>query len=84
MNSDIPLKTAAMFFVADLYLKQGIGWLYIMVDFISMGLLDMWGSRTDNYKMKNSCPYWDLNQGSFASEANGSVLAKGCAISWDI
>ena len=25
MNSDIPLKTAAMFFVADLYLKQGIG-----------------------------------------------------------
>ena len=54
-----------------------------MVDFISMGLLDMWGSRTDNYKMKNSCPHWDLNQGSFASEANGSVLAKGCAISWD-
>ena len=26
MNSDIPPKTAAMFFfVADLYLKQGIG-----------------------------------------------------------
>ena len=35
-------------------------------------------------EMKNSCPHWDLNQGSFASEANGSVLAKGCAISWDI
>ena len=52
-----------------------------MVDFISMGLLDMRGSRTDNYKMKNSCPHWDLNQGSFASDANGSVLAKGCAIS---
>ena len=58
--------------------------MYIMVDFISMGLLDMLGSRTDNYKMKNSCPHWDLNQGSFASEANGSVLVKGCTISWDI
>ena len=41
MNSDIPLKTAAMFFVAYLYLKQGIGKVYIMVDFISMCLLDM-------------------------------------------
>ena len=41
MNSDIPLETAAMFFVADLYLKQGFGWVYIMVYFIIMGLLDM-------------------------------------------
>ena len=55
-----------------------------MVDFISMDLLDMWGSRTYNYKMKSSCQHWDLNPGSFASEANRSVLAKRCAISWDI
>ena len=25
MNSDIPLQTAAIFFVTNLYLKQGIG-----------------------------------------------------------
>ena len=31
-----------------------------MVDFICMGLLDLRGTRTENYKMKNSCPQLDL------------------------
>ena len=34
-----------------------------MVDFICMGLLDLWGARTVNYKMKNSCQQWDSNPG---------------------
>ena len=56
MNSDIPLETAAMFVLANLYLKQVVSSDYVMVDFIYMGLLDQWGPRTENYKMKNSCP----------------------------
>ena len=41
-----------------------------MVDFIRMGFLDLLGTRTDNYKMKNSCPQWGLNPGPSAYEAN--------------
>ena len=33
----IPLETAALFFLANPYLKQGIGKVYVMVDFICMG-----------------------------------------------
>ena len=40
-----------------------------MVDFIYMGLLDLFGTRTENYKMKNSYPQWDLNPGPSAYEA---------------
>ena len=57
-------------FLANLFLKQGISWEYVIVDFICMGLLDLWGMRTVNYKMKNSCPQWDSNPGSSAYEAN--------------
>ena len=41
-----------MFFLANLYLKQGIRSEYAIVIFICMGLLDLWGVRTENYKMK--------------------------------
>ena len=41
-----------------------------MVDFICMGLLDLWGAQTENYKMKNSCPKWDSNSGPSTYEAN--------------
>ena len=40
MKSYIPLETAATFFLANLYLKQGISSEYVMVDFICMSLLD--------------------------------------------
>ena len=56
LNSDIPLETAAIFFLVNLYLKQDISSENAMVDFIYMGLLDLSGSRTEKYKMKNSCP----------------------------
>ena len=60
MTSDIPLENAAIsFFLANFYLKQGISSKNVMVDFVCIGLLDLWGARTENYKMKNSCQQWD-------------------------
>ena len=56
MKSYIPLDTAAIFFLANLFLKQGTSSEYIMVDFICMGKLGLQGAKTGNYKMKNSCP----------------------------
>ena len=50
MNSGIPLQTTAIFFLVNIYIKQGISLEYVMVDFICMGLLDLW---TENYKMKS-------------------------------
>ena len=43
-----------------------------MVDFICMGLLiiDLLGTQTENYKMKNSCPQLDSNLESSAYEAS--------------
>ena len=54
MKSYIPLETAAIFYLANLFLKQGISSEYVMVDF--MGKLELQGAKTENYKMKNSCP----------------------------
>ena len=34
---------------------------YVTVDFICMGLLGLQGAKTENNKMKNSCPYRDSN-----------------------
>ena len=40
MNT-IKLETAAIFFLANLYLKQGITSEYVMIVFICMGLLEL-------------------------------------------
>ena len=74
MKSYISLETAAIFFLANLYLKQGISSKYAMIDLICMGLLDLWWARTENYKMKNSCPQWGSNPGPSAYEANALSL----------
>ena len=50
------------FLFANLFLKQGISSEYAMVDFICIGLLDLFGTRIENYKMKNSCSQWDSNR----------------------
>ena len=55
MKSYIPLETAAIFFLANLFLKQGISSDYVMVDFICMGKLGLQGAKTENNKMKNCC-----------------------------
>ena len=41
----IPLETAAIFFLANLYLKQGIGLVYVIVDLICMGILELQGAE---------------------------------------
>ena len=42
-----------------------------MVDFIRMGLIEVWGCESIvNYKMKKSCPQSDSNPVSSAYEAN--------------
>ena len=68
------VETAAIFFQANLYLKQGISSEYVMVDFISMGLLDMGGARPEGYKMKNACPQWDSNLRPSSYEANAKLF----------
>ena len=45
-----------------------------MVGFICMGLLDLSGARSENYKMKNFCPHWDSNPGHSAYEANSLTI----------
>ena len=52
MKSYIPLETAAIFFLASLFPKQGISSEYVTADFIYMGLLGLQGAKTENYKMK--------------------------------
>ena len=56
LNLYIPLKTAAIFFLANLYLKQGIGQVYVMVDFICTGLLELQGAKFENYKNEKFLP----------------------------
>ena len=36
-----------------------------MVNFICMGLLDLWGARTDNNKMKKIMPTVGFESGTF-------------------
>ena len=44
-KSYILLQTAAIFFLSKRYLKHGIGSVYVMVDFICKGYLELSGSR---------------------------------------
>ena len=46
MKSYIPLEMAAIFFLANLFLKQGISSEYVMVDFICIGIHDLFGTRS--------------------------------------
>ena len=56
MKSYIPLETAAIFFLENLFVKHGISSEYVMVDLICMGLLRLQRAKPENYKMKTSCP----------------------------
>ena len=45
-----------------------------MVDFIFMGLLDLWAAQTNNYIMQNSCTHWDSNTAPSAYKYSLSVV----------
>ena len=47
MKSYKSLETAAIFYSSEPFLKQGISLVYVMVDFIRMGLLELCGSRVE-------------------------------------
>ena len=51
MKSYVPLETAAIFFLANLFLKQGISSEYVMADFICIGILG--GARSEIRKLQN-------------------------------
>ena len=74
------METAAIFFLANLLLKQGISSEYVMVDFICRGLLDLWEANRELWN-KKFFPTVGFEPGTFRLRRN---LAKSCAISWDI
>ena len=47
MNSYKSLETATIFYSSEPFLKQGICLVYVMVDFIRMGLLELCGYRVE-------------------------------------
>ena len=47
MKSYIPLETAPILFLANLFLKQGNSSEYGMVDFICIGKLGLQGAKTE-------------------------------------
>ena len=51
MKSYMPLETVAIFFLANLFLKQGISSEYVMVDLICTGKLGLQGS--ENLELQN-------------------------------
>ena len=69
MKSYIPLETAAIFFLANLFPKQGISSEYVTAYFICMGLLGLQGAKTENYKMKNF--YSLYRQNGFKGSGSG-------------
>ena len=68
-----------MFFLSNLYLTQDIGFVYVIVDFICMGLLEMQGARSENYKMKNSCLQRDSNSRPLGCEVTTDAIRQ-----WDL
>ena len=62
MNSDILLQTAAIIFLSNLYLKQGISSVYVIVDFICKEYLEQWGTRVEReLQNKESLPTVGFN-----------------------
>ena len=52
MNNEIKLETSAIFLLSNFYLNPGIDKVYVMVDFISMGVLELQKTQSENYKKK--------------------------------
>ena len=49
------------FFLSKLYFKHGFGWVCVIIDFICMDLHELRGARSENYKLKYSCPQRNSN-----------------------
>ena len=77
----MPLETAAIFFLANLYLKQGIDEVYVMVDFICMGLLDHMRSANRELQNEKFLHAVVVQLGTFRLRTE---VAKRCATRSDI
>ena len=76
--SDILLQLAAMFiFLSNLYLKQGIGLVYVMVNLHGVTR----AVRSASQAMKISCPQLDSNPVSSAYEAKALTIVLRSLIS---
>ena len=64
------METAAIYFLENIYLKQGDSYEYVMDDIICMGLLDLWEERTEKFKIKK-----DSNPEPSAYEAKSLSVA---------
>ena len=74
MNSYIILQTAAMFFLSKLYLKQGIGSVYVMVDFIWKGYLELSGSWVEReLQDEKFLPIVGFEPGAFCLRSEGAT-----------
>ena len=76
MKSDILLHMASIFFLSNLYPKQGIGSVYVMVDFICKGYLELIGTRVER-ELQNEKFLLTVGfePGPFAYEANALPLS---------
>ena len=76
MNSYILLQTTSIFFLSNPYLKQGIGSVYVMVDFICKGDLELSGTRVEReIQNEQFLPKRDSNPGPSAYEAKALPLS---------
>ena len=70
---------AGIFNYRTMFLKQGIDNVYVRVDIICMGLLKLQGTQSKNFKVKTSCPQWDLKPVPCAYEADTLSIVR-----WDL
>ena len=72
MKSYILLQTAAILFLSNLYLKQGISSVYVMVDFIYKGYIELSWSRVEReIQNEKFLPTVGFESGAFRLRSEG-------------
>ena len=91
-----PLETAAIFFLANLFLKQGISSEYVTVVFICTGQLGLQGAKTTNIDTPENkaihsielllARYWNKQRAEFTKYKihNTKVLSKYFINLWSL
>ena len=74
MRSYILLQTAAIFFLSSLYLKQGIGSVNVIIDFICKGYLELSRMRVERELQNEKCwPTVGFEPGTFFKKFTCSI-----------
>ena len=78
MNSIILLQTAAIFFLSNLNLKQGIGSVYVMIDFICKGYLELCESLVERVLQNEKfLPTVGFEKGTFLLQSELATTELG-------